>query len=335
MLLRRSLVPPVLPICRTSSAAGKSKPCTPCTAAAQDVHQQDTAPLLVAQEQYGPAFKGRIAPCDERSQTIILNTSNVDSLDGSNGSGSNSQAQRRRRRATVDVRKLLTNRIAAADTLEELHDILAAHGRSLDHIHVAKLLCRTSQIRTNVARHVGGTTALQDQAIPQLDQQQQADLQHQALLCSSLGHMMGQRLCHSTAVTLVSSLASLGRLAALQGSSSSSNNAEKFAIRATELLPTMSMSQITVIMWALAKLGFKPSSSWVQPVLAAFIKHYETQQQQQQQQKQPPQNISLEMQKKQLPLLQQRPVLPPLQLQHWPGPAAAGSAAVARVGRWP
>jgi hypothetical protein len=254
-----------------------------------------------------------------------------------------------KRRATVNVAKLLTNQIAAASSLDQLHDIVAAHGSYLDHIHVAKLLARTSQLASLPAQQDPAASPAAAGAAPQQQQQhegdQQVQLQHQKrqqqlhLLCTSLTAMMMQRLRHSTAQSFVPAVAALGRLATLRqfpGSTSSSSSTvkpsqqqlEQIAAKASELAPSFSISQLTVVLWGLAKAGLKPSSgkssSSLAPLLEAFLAQYHTaHEQQEQQQLQEQQQVQQEQQQMKAVTDRrlQRPVLPgkqQQQQQRWP-----------------
>jgi hypothetical protein len=257
-------------------------------------------------------------------------------------------------RAAVNVAKLLTNQIAAASSMEQLHDIVAAHGSYLDHIHVAKLLARTSQLASSTAHQqqqllpasAADAASQQQQADDQQVQlQQQKQQQQLQLLCNSLTGMMVQRLRHSTPQSFVPAVAALGRLATLRqhsssatstSSSSSSSVAkpsqqqlEQLAAKAGELAPTLSISQLTVVLWGLAKAGMRPSSSksssWLGPLLAAVLAQYQAAHdlQEKQQQQQQEQQLQQQQQQKQPsadPRLQ-RPALPgkqQQQQQRWP-----------------
>ncbi|KAF6265486.1 hypothetical protein COO60DRAFT_958686 [Scenedesmus sp. NREL 46B-D3] len=261
-----------------------------------------------------------------------------------------------KRRATVNVAKLLTNQIAAASSLDQLHDIVAAHGSSLDHIHVAKLLARTSQLASTPVleqqqqqqQQRASGSATEGEAKQQQECDQQVQLQHQKqqqqlhLLCTTQTRMMVQRLRHSTAQSLVPAVAALGRLATLKqhtgsaGSSSSSSGVmkpsqqqlEQLAVKTSELVGALSISQLTVVLWGLAKAGIKPSSSkssssWLGPVLEAFLAQYHAahELQEKQQQEQVRQD---HQQQQQQPLVDprlQRPGLPgrqQQQRQRWP-----------------
>jgi hypothetical protein len=254
-----------------------------------------------------------------------------------------------KRRATVNVAKLLTNQIAAASSLDQLHDIVAAHGSYLDHIHVAKLLARTSQLANYSAQQeLAASASAAGAAQPQLEQQQQegdqqVQLQQQKrqqqlhLLCTSLTAMMVQRLRHSTAQSFVPAVAALGRLATLRQAPGSSINSssssyvkpsqqqlEQLTAKANELAPSLSISQLTVVLWGLAKAGLKPSSSksssWLAPLLEAFLAQYHTATEQQEQQLQEQQQEQQQQQQKAVTDRRlQRPVLPgKQQQQRWP-----------------
>jgi hypothetical protein len=262
----------------------------------------------------------------------------------SNNSGS-------KRRAAVNVAKLLTNQIAAASSLDQLHDIVAAHGSYLDHIHVAKLLARTSQLAGSAAQQQLSSSSVVAEVLGQQQQQRQADdqqvqLQQQMqqqqllLLYNSLTSMMVQRLRHSTPQSFVPAVAALGRLATIRLHPAATNNSsssmakpsqqqlEQLAAKAGELATTLTISQLTVVLWGLAKAGAKPSSSksssWVGHLLEAFLAQYHAAHDLQQQHQQ--HKREQQQQQQQQPVADQRmqrPVLPGKHLQQqqqqrWP-----------------
>lgn len=239
------------------------------------------------------ATPGRIAPSQERQQHVVLD-----------------KAAERRRRA-VDVAKLLTNHIVAASTLEQLHDVLAMHGRTLNHIHVAALLSRTAHICTSLEQPQAKSAANGSQQQQEADQQQaiqQHQLQdRQQLLTSRLTEMMVQRVRHANAPTLVASVAALGRLSSIHGiTPPAPQQLQQFAAKTLEVLPNLSLSQLTVIIWGLAKAGYSPPSSWLDAVLTAFLQQYQAAATEQQQLQQHTQQATQQHEGTRL----QRPVLP-------------------------
>jgi len=245
------------------------------------------------------------------------------------------------RRASVKLPQLITRQIAAASSLAQLHDIVAANGSRLNHIHVARLLTRTSQLATHATATAGTGTAApgaaaqqqqQQQQPPTLNlQQQQDDEQHLQLLCSSLGVMMAQRARHATAETLVAAVAAMGRLKCLAtGETDVSFRAaaaaqlqqqlQQLAARALELKEDLNISQLSALMWGLAKAGLNPARTWLDTVFDAAMQQYQLAYEQQQQPGEQQQLADLPNQQQQaardrhagaaVPQLLQRPTLP-------------------------
>lgn len=243
------------------------------------------------------ATAGRIAPSQERRQHVARDEA----------------AERRRK--SVNVAKLLTNHIVATNSLEQLHDILAMHANSLDHIHVAALLSRTAHISLSLEQQSHQQSALSNNSLQQAQQQDQQQsilyqqqLERQQLLVRRLTEMMAQRLRHAKSHTLVAAVAALGRLSTIHSvKGPSTQQLQQIAAKAQGLLPTLDLSQLSVIIWGLAKAGYRPHSSWLEPVLAAFMQQYSKAAAQQEHERQAQQAVQQQQQED--PRLQ-RPVLP-------------------------
>eukprot|EP00878_Enallax_costatus_P027883 GHUV01030068.1.p1 GENE.GHUV01030068.1~~GHUV01030068.1.p1 ORF type:complete len:501 (+),score=142.74 GHUV01030068.1:330-1832(+) len=287
--------PPVVPaLCsadkhgaqlRTKSTCLGLSLCCPATILKANASRRPTAVVVAA-----TATAGRIAPSQERLQHVTRDKA----------------AERRRK--SVNVAKLLTNHIIAADTLEQLHDVLAMHGSVLDHIHVAALLSRTAHICASLEQQQATSAANSDQQQQQADQQQaiqQQQLQdRQQLLVTRLTEMMVQRLRHAKAPTLVAAVAALGRLSSMHGTKAAApQQLQQFAAKTLELLPKLNLSQLAVVSWGLAKAGYKPPTNWLEPVLTSFLQQYQDAAAAQQELQQP-------VQQQQPDPRLQRPVLP-------------------------
>jgi hypothetical protein len=202
--------------------------------------------------------------------------------------------------------------------------VIASYGNRLNHIHVAKMLSRTSQIAAAAAAAAG---------VPSADkqQQQQVDKQQQHQLYTSLTQMMAQRARHAEPRTLVAAVVAIGRLRALlHGDSSSSSTPaanqqqwqqqlQLLAAQAVGLCDQLNISQLSALLWGFSRAGLNPARAWIDQVLEAAVQAYQAayerqQQQRQQQGSQPVSDASIGSHAQQQQQLLSRPA--PSEQQH-------------------